>query len=208
MKNKNKLLLSMLCVIMSCLAVAGTTFALNAESTEAGGNIVKSAGLNAVLYVSDDLDFTGDLYQSDSDTAIFNGTEWEPGYTQVRYFKVYNDSSIDFSYNFAFSETSGTTIGKLDEVIDIYYKKLDDGAAAYTDRNTFFAEAACAGTLDAVMNGSSHAILPADAKLAAKKECVYAIALKLKDDAPSSYKGTSINNFTVQLVATNQTSNS
>ena len=208
MKNKNKLLLSMLCVIVSCLAVAGTTFALNAESTGTGVNIVESGNIGAEVYVSDNLDFDNNHI---SDIAVFSGDKWEPGYTQVRYFKVVNGGSIAFSYNFNFTSSAAVTDGNLSEVLDVYYKKLDDSvtnANVYSNRDTFFSEAALAGSLNTFITDSNKKIMPSNVDLAADEFDIYAVAIKLRDDAPSSYKGTSINNFTVQLVATNQTSNS
>lgn len=209
MKNKNKLLLSMLCVIMSCLAVAGTTFALNAESAETEAGEIQAGSVACELFYADSFEKVIDSQSkvSAENKVIFGGDKWEPGYSQLQYFSTENTGTADFNYNFIFTKATDASEGVLDEVIDVYYKKLDSSAiASYSDRNSFFREAVYAGSLKSVI--ANQKLLSADAALAANSNDIYVIALKLNDNAPDSYEGTFCTEFHIQLVATNQTSNS
>ncbi len=95
-----------------CLAMlVGTTFAWFTDSEEATRNVIQTGTLDVELYYSTD---KGASWHSIEGTSnIFGGSFWEPGCTQLVWFKVKNAGTLALKYKMdatVYSEKGGITL--------------------------------------------------------------------------------------------------
>ena len=115
MKKKNlkrSFLLSVLSLLLCVSMFVGTTFAWFSETITNQKNKIMAGNLDVALYyMTEDM---ADWEEVDENTVIFpEDALWEPGYTQVVYFKVVNEGTLALKYQFGLSvlsETTGTNV--------------------------------------------------------------------------------------------------
>ncbi len=139
MKNTKRALLLSIRSITMCLAMlVGSTFAWFTDSASTGVNTITAGNLNVGLEYSTDMKTWHNAENADE---IF-GTDalWEPGYTQVLYFRVSNNGSLDLKYRVG-TNIVENIIGKTEGGADIDLTQhikfgIVDVNAAFADRAT------------------------------------------------------------------------
>ena len=116
-------------------------------------------------------------------------TRWEPGYTEIRYFKVRNNGSVPFDYELTIdnsAESDFEYVGILAEAIDVF---VSSDAAKFS---SLISEANKIGTLaDCFDSAAFYATVPeydAD-NLGAGDEKIFAVGFKMRIDAGNEYQG-------------------
>ena len=132
--TKGALLMSVLSLFLCFSMLLGTTFAWFTDEVESGKNVIKSGNLDITLEY-----FDGSAWQTvEGASAILDETAlWEPGYTEVAYFRIKNNGSLDLKYQFGVnivSETEG--VNKANEPFKlsdyIYFDVFEAGDTTQT----------------------------------------------------------------------------
>lgn len=98
--TKRALLTSLLMLLLSSSMFVGSTFAWFTDSVVSKNNIIKSGNLDVVLEYKKDWSDKWEIV--DETVPVFNEEAlYEPGYTEVVYFRVSNAGSLALKYNFA-----------------------------------------------------------------------------------------------------------
>ena len=110
--TKRSLLFSAISLMLCFAMLIGTTYAWFTDSVTSANNIITSGNLDVELYYATEYDGANTAWQKvDETTKIFKeGALYEPGYTEVVYFKVENKGSLYLSYNMSlniYRETPG-----------------------------------------------------------------------------------------------------
>ncbi len=118
--TKRALFASAVAMLLCVTMLVGTTYAWFTDTEATGKNIIKSGNLDVELsfYRPADPTATNVNFNNvtwtpvDGSTAVFDENAlWEPGYTQVVYFKVENVGSLALKYQISeniYTETAGT----------------------------------------------------------------------------------------------------
>jgi len=190
----------------------GTTFAWFTDSVTSAGNIIQSGTLDVSLEHADEAltDVNDSKWADASAGAIFNYSNWEPGYTAVKYVKIENEGSLDLKFILNIIPNNEAEEVNLADVIEVY---MVDGAVAVERDALTTDSAAYVGTLTSLMNendGAAHGVLYADdADKAGNVYEIYTIALKMSTSAGNEYMGKNVGGgFAVQLLATQLASES
>ncbi len=135
-QTKKALMMSVLSLFLCFSMLIGTTFAWFTDSVESKNNIIKSGNLDIELYYQNDE--TSDWTLVDETTNIFKkDTLWEPGHTEVIYFKVVNEGSLALKYQLGVNivkETSSVNIeGNKFKLSDYIYFDIIDGLNGETN---------------------------------------------------------------------------
>lgn len=102
---KRALLFSIVSLVLCFAMLGGATYAWFTDSVTSGRNIIVAGNLDIELYYA----LPGDATTADelqwqrvtADSEIFDDdAQWEPGYTQVVYFKAVNEGSLALYYDF------------------------------------------------------------------------------------------------------------
>ncbi len=139
MKTKNQtkkaLLMSAMSLLLCFSMLIGTTFAWFTDEVSTKNNIIKSGNLDVELYYQNDE--VTDWKKVDANTNIFKETLWEPGHTEVIYFKVVNEGSLALKYQLGVNivkETSSVNIeGNKFKLSDYIYFDIIDGLNGETN---------------------------------------------------------------------------
>lgn len=135
---KSAMMLSALAMLLCVSLLVGSTFAWFTDSVQSNNNIIKSGNLDAELYWSTDATSWKEVTDT---TNVFSDEPWEPGHTEVIYFKLVNAGSLAFKYNFGvnvISETASINVENKPFVLSDYIKFgiiEQDKAEAYADRD-------------------------------------------------------------------------
>ncbi len=108
--TKKALFMSMLSILLCLTMLVGSTFAWFTDTASTGVNTIVAGNLDAELEYSIDC---ADWKEAGKDNEIFNGVLWEPGHTEVAYFKVINKGSLAFDYKVTTNvvkEVEGTNV--------------------------------------------------------------------------------------------------
>ena len=151
---KKALIASVLMLAMCFSMLIGTTFAWFTDSVSSANNIIKGGNLDIEVYYAYLSDVENGRIADDawklmtSDTPVFdNEALWEPGYTQLVYFKIKNVGSLAAKYQFRvdiLSEVAGTNVYgeqfKLSDNIQTYVnactnRNLFESYCIYTERD-------------------------------------------------------------------------
>ena len=93
---KKQFVFALLAVLLCVAMLAGTTFAWFTDTVKSGRNVIKAGNLDVELYYSYD---RVDWKTVKDSTEIFDDEAlWEPGYTEIVYFKVENKGSLALKY--------------------------------------------------------------------------------------------------------------
>lgn len=200
-KIKVQLLVSVLLLVLCSSLLMGTTYAMAASGTAAEGNTIQTGGMQAGLFWSADLNTWED---ASNPTPVFQSDSWEPGRTEVRYFRIENQGDIPFYYTLGFS--ADQILGDLAQVIDVYC--CEAPKEHWTDRSDLLSEAVYAGTLDSLRTTGEKNTYPfLNGSLESGGTGEYAVILRMRESAGNGYQGLSLNGLTLMLHATNQSLN-
>ncbi len=142
--SKYALIISIFCLILCLSMLVATTFAWFTDSTEAGRNTIQAGTLDVELEFSTDKGLSWHPIESYSN--VFGGHLWEPGCTQVVWFKVKNCGSLALKYKMnanVYAEREGVSIlGNTFNLSNYIYSAVvpidatRDEILAKTDANT------------------------------------------------------------------------
>ena len=119
MKKKIRLvslIINVLALIVVSSLLIGSTFAWFTDSTESYGNKIKAGTLKVDLEMLNENDEWISIKESNA--PLFNYTNWEPGYTDVKILKIENEGSLALKWKAMFVTNSFLT--NLANVIDVY----------------------------------------------------------------------------------------
>ena len=203
MKTRKSALIKSILALLLCMSMlVGTTFAWFTDSVTSGSNIITAGNLDIEMYWTDDLD-SGVWYnvQDAQYNTIFSYDNWEPGYTDVKYIKLVNNGSLALNYELAI--TPEGSVGKLAEVINVYY---GEGEVALNDRSDL-SNLRAIGLLNNVLNGASTAkgtLLPKGKVdiIHPAGEVTMTFAMNMITSAGNDYMNESSGDFTITALAT------
>ena len=221
LKTKKQLFLSILSLVLCIAMLLGTTYAWFTDSVTSGKNKIIAGNLDIEMYWTDDYEKaeagTGEWYnvEDPEHNKVFDYDNWEPGYTELRYLKIKNGGNLAFKYKLGIGAAGA--IGKLAEVIDVYYipevnANIDTRAKLFNvDEDN---ARPTVGTLKYILENQNNGtvnpegkLLPADATTVPggydKGEVVVALAFKMQEEAGNEYQEESIGEgFYITAVAT------
>jgi len=188
-------------VLTVMLSVTGGTIAWFTDEVTSNENIIKSGTLDVEMYWAKGTEAVpaGDNGWTDASTGkIFDYDKWEPGYVDVRHFKIANKGNLAFIYSLKIE--TADTVSKLADVIDVYFI---DEAQQVTSRAAL-AGIEPVGTLTQVLAGMP---INTAALLKEKESDTVTIALKMQESANNDYQNLSIGTegFSVKLEAVQAT---
>jgi len=145
--TKRALLMSALAMVMCVSMLIGSTFAWFTDSVTSGRNTITSGNLDVALYYATEYKGENTVWtEVNENTKIFKENAlYEPGYTEVVYFKVENKGSLYLRYNMAldiFREKSGTNKAGQSFLLSNYLcaDVLSTSALAYTSDRSYIYE--------------------------------------------------------------------
>ena len=213
---KQRLIASVLVLIMCITSLLGTTFAWFTDTVTSAGNTIQAGSLKVDLSHKAEDEWVS--LKKNPEHPIFNYDKWEPGYTRVEQLKVDNLGSLSLQYRLSIEVAAGTADktpdGKtLADVIDVYLFKGESTAKSYAEITNQNSGWVSAGTLSEVMANPtkfiSGKILPTgktseDETVSVANE-IYSIALHMQESAGNEYQNLSVGKVFVNLIATQWT---
>ncbi|MBQ3220747.1 MAG: hypothetical protein IJB34_02145 [Clostridia bacterium] len=135
-KGMKALVMGAVAMTMSASMLVGTTFAWFTDSVTSSNNVIKSGNLDVELEYWD-----GDSWEDvKGQSNILTNQLWEPGATEVAYFRLANAGSLDFKYQFGVnivSETTGKNVaGETLRLSDYIYFGMDSTDAVEISDNS------------------------------------------------------------------------
>ena len=212
LKATKRALMSSVLALLVCFAMLlGSTFAWFTDSVTSSGNIIQTGELKVGMYWADGAaavpaDDSTD-WKDASKEAIFKNMLWEPGYVDAKHILIANEGTLALNYQMRISANG--VVGKLADVIDVYYFGGDDtnanhGATQLTRADVETGE--YLGTLTEVMSTDANLMKTVFGKLKAGETATLTLALKMNEDAGNEYQDLSVGtDFNVELVATQAT---
>ena len=142
--TKRALLFSVLSLVLCFSMLVGTTFAWFTDSVTSANNIIQSGNLDITLEYYDGTDWKD---VKDSSEILDKDALWEPGYTEVAYFRIKNNGSLALKYQFGVnivSETEGVNMANESYKLSDYiyfdmFEGVDGKTAPFTDRDAAMA---------------------------------------------------------------------
>ena len=211
---KQRLVSSILALVMLFTSLVGTTFAWFTDSVTSAGNKINTGTLKVDLLHQVDGDWIS--VKENPDHKIFDYKKWEPGYTRVETLKVANNGSLALQYKLSVEVAEGTaTNGKngenLADVIDVYTTYADTNATGYSEI-TSSSDWVHRGTLTEVMRNPSTflggELLPTGKVLTGTEAATTAvgsqtlkIALHMQESAGNEYQELKVGDIYVNLIA-------
>ena len=200
---------SLFAIVVCFVMLLGTTYAWFTDSVISGNNIIASGQLNVNAYWMDgDLDPTANTWNEFDGTAIYDNALWEPGYVEVKHFKVSNEGALAFKYKLVIAPNG--TVSELADVIDVYYFNEATQMARDTLSNATYV-----GTLAEVIanqsNGATNGVLlPVGATAKNANEftgfVTGTMVFKMRETAGNEYQGLSIGtSFDIRVMASQYT---
>lgn len=206
MKTTKRAILSSVLATVLCFAMlAGTTFAWFTDTVTNSGNIIQTGSLEVGMYWADgskDPTATDTTWTDASEGPMYTAdTLWEPGYADAKHIKIVNEGNLALNYKLRI--VADGIVGKLADVIDVYYFET---ASQYANRTDAFANATRLGTLTEVLGTEKNLsktikgqLLPEDGK----DVRTLTLVLVMQTSAGEEYENTSLGcEFKVELIAT------
>ena len=140
--TKRALLSSALALFLCCAMLIGTTFAWFTDSVTSENNIIKSGNLDITLEY-----WNGTKWADVQDKEdILTNDLWEPGVTEVAYFRIKNAGSLALKYQFGInivSETAGVNVAGKEFLLSdyIYFDIVEGQEPEFADRDAAMAYA-------------------------------------------------------------------
>lgn len=138
--TKRALVASVLLLALCFTSLVGTTFAWFTDSVTSSNNVIKSGNLDIKLEY---LDNNGNWADVNGKSDILTNQLWEPGVTEVAYFRIENAGSLALKYQFGInilSEISGKNVAGESFLLSDYIKfgvieGVNGKDNAYADRD-------------------------------------------------------------------------
>ena len=205
--TKRALLVSAMAMVICFTMLLGTTFAWFTDSKTNSGYVVTAGTLRVNLSYSQD---DGSTWKDASTGNIFEHTNWEPGYMEVRQIKIDNVGSLDFNFKLVIS---GTPESNITNVIDVYYigSAITSEQIEDADRKLDTLGFTKLGTLSTVLadtDGFGNGTLLAQDDSSDDDTKTFTFALVMQGTAGNEYQGQSSGSFAVKVLATQMTSES
>lgn len=195
--TKKALALSIISLVVCVSMLVGTTFAWFTDSVTSANNKIIAGNLKLDLEVLEK-DNTTWTSVKDSKAPIFNYTNWEPGYTEVKVLKVQNEGSLALKWKATFK--SAAPLGDLANVIDVY---VMPGVTAYSADRAVLDGWTKVGTLSEFANTLSTTTYgQLTAKGTATAEATLGLAFKMQETADNTYQKASLGAFDITILAT------
>ena len=197
MKKKIRLvslIINVLALIVVSSLLIGSTFAWFTDSTESYGNKIKAGTLKVDLEMLNENDEWVSIKESNA--PLFNYTNWEPGYTDVKILKIENEGSLALKWKAKFASTEALT--ELANVIDVYVCPSADeiGRPTGRDLNGYVR----VGTVAEFINTIESTTVGV---LAAGEDAYLGIALVMRTSAGNEYQGMDLGGaFDILILAT------
>ena len=199
--TKRSLLTSARALFLCFAMLTGTTFAWFTDVVNSNSNVIQSGNLDAEMYWSDDLLAADSPDWKNADgVPVFTYNNWEPGYAEVKYIKVKNAGNLSFKWQITI-EPEGE-VGKLAEVIDVYY--VNPVENKLTNLNGLTSEGVLSDVIKSCKS-TSGVLLPNGETSSehAVYETIIAIAFHMQEDAGNEYQKESVGaGFSLKLLAT------
>lgn len=204
MKNSKKLFFNSVLSLLLCISMLiGTTYAWFTDNVTSRDNVITSGNLDLKMYWTDDLE-SGKWYdvEDDEHNTVFSYDNWEPGYTEVKYIKLVNAGELALNYQLTITPTGD--VGKLAEVINVFYK--NEGVKV--ENRSDLSKLNSIGLLSGVMAGGATAngtLLAADQQSPnhTSGEIIITLAMNMITTAGNDYQDETIGDgFTITALAT------
>ena len=192
--TKHALLTSIMALMLCFTMLLGTTYAWFTDSVTSKGNKIQAGTLKVDL----------ELYNAESRTyssikeskaAVFTYDKWEPGYTDVKLFKVENEGTLALKWKATFASTN--ELSALANVIDVYVCPSATELTMPADRN--LAGYTYAGTLATFINRLE---IDTVGTLKPGEVAYLGIALKMQETAGNTYQNMELGAFDICILAT------
>ncbi len=201
-KTKNSLLHSVIALLLCISMLIGTTFAWFSDKISSSNNIITAGNLDLEMYWTDDLN-SGEWrnVEEDGHNTIFNYDNWEPGYTDVKYIKLVNAGELALNYKLSLTPQNG--VGKLAEVINVYFAE----GGVNVEQRSDLKNLKVIGLLNNVLNGGATAdgtLLAAEqsSPLHPSGEVIVTMAMNMIITAGNEYQNEDAGQFTITALAT------
>ena len=194
--TKRALLVSVMAMVICFTMLLGTTFAWFTDNEVNTGNIITAGTLKVDFRFSQD---KGNTWEDASQGSIFEHTNWEPGYAEVRQIEISNVGSLAFNYKLKMYGTDS----ELASVIDVYYIK-----DKVVPQDRVFSGWTRLGTLSTVLadaDGFGASTLLAQNPNDDTDVEIVTIALVMQTGAGNEYQGKTTGSFVVKVLATQMT---
>ena len=207
-----KVIVLILAIVISASAVTGGTIAWFTDTVTSSGNVIQAGTLDVGLYAADTHNAAeADWKDVEAENAapIFNYDKWEPGYTQLKYAKIVNKGNLAFKFHINVKPTNldPAAAYELADVIDVYYKVVDEGFAAPASFADVAAGWTKAGSISELIEKEKTAV--DGVMLGDQAPMTIALALHMQETADNNYQGLSVGEgFALELVATQYTKES
>lgn len=198
-KTKKSMLMSTISLFLCISMLIGSTFAWFTDSVTSAGNKIQSGTLKVDLEL---LDKETDEWKSLKETQapIFNYDKWEPGYMDIKVFKVENEGNLALTWVAKFYSEEQLSI--LADVIDVYVYPSNSEIGYPTDCS--LENYTCVGNLRTFINSIEETTWGI---LDAKETSYLGIALKMREEAGNEYQNLSLGGaFDIRIYATQYTS--
>ncbi len=133
--TKRALLASILSMMLCATMLIGSTFAWFTDTATTGTNKIVAGNLDVKLEYSKDMK---DWKDAETAKDVFSANKWEPGYTEVVYFRVVNDGDLAIDYQVMTNivkEIDGINVEGKDFKLSEYLQfGIVETTGAYADR--------------------------------------------------------------------------
>jgi len=201
-KTKTALLHSVIALLMCISMFISSTFAWFSDNVSSEKNIITAGNLDLEMYWTDDLN-SGEWHnvEESGHNTIFKYENWEPGYTDVKYIKLVNNGDLALNYKLSLTPQNG--VGKLAEVINVYFAEGGVPVEQRSDLKNLKA----IGLLNNVLSGGATAdgtLLAEDqfSPLHPSGEVIMTIAMNMITTAGNEYQNEDAGMFTITALAT------
>jgi len=195
--TKRALLMSALSLLMCVSMLIGSTFAWFTDSVTSAGNKIQAGTLQVDLELLEENGTWTSI--KDSNKAIFDYENWEPGYTDVKILRVSNKGTLALKWLAKF--VSNYELSALADVIDVY---VNTEISSYPTDRSDLSDWTNVGTVKQFVNTIS---ATTKGTLEAGASANLGIALKMQETAGNEYQGMDLGGtFDIQIIATQYTS--
>ena len=194
--KKSKRFVSLLIILLCVALCAGATYAYFTDTAENNNNKIQAGNLKIDLQAWDSRN--GWYSIADETDPVFTKNLWEPGYTDVKLFRVVNQGDLAIEWEARLE--SKYEMGKLAKVIDVYVLTSDQEISYPQDREAFSAWGEPRGNLYELFDNFPELI---HGELKAKDDCAYfGIAFRMRADADNDYRNLELGEFDIAIYAT------
>lgn len=196
--TRRALFSSLMSLLLCCSMLVGTTFAWFTDSVTSTGNKIQAGTLKVDLEL---LDKTSGTWSSikNSQTALFDYENWEPGYMMAKVLKVENEGSLALKWVAKFN--SAVALTALANVIDVYVRPSETEIGYPGERS--LDGYTKVGTLNQFINTLSNTTY---GTLEHGQAAYLGIALKMQETAGNEYQDMDLGGaFDIQIFATQHT---